>query len=176
MMQKFKYKKLDERTRVLMCEEINAAEESNNLYFSTRFNENGRLIWVDLLRKAAQEHDEHWLAYQLEILGAMKNLETKAIPKGGYTIAHVPNRAMETFADGQFNRFYMAAICRRALEDGMSSVVIYRAKQRIEPRSESQLLEGNSRVAEVLLQELRSKDLSLKCDLLKPNSGLSIDY
>ena len=176
MDRKFTFNKLDRRTRVLMCEEIATAEQSNNIYESTRFNETGRKIWVELIQKAAQEHDEHWLAYQLELVGAMKDLETKAKPKGGYTIAHVPDIATETLADGQFNRFYMAAICRRALEDGKSNVSIYRAKQRIDPRPESRILEGKFREAKALLQELRIKELSLRCDLLKPNSGLSIDY
>jgi isocitrate dehydrogenase kinase/phosphatase len=173
---KFKFNKLDKQTRLLMCEEITIAEKSKNVYESTRFNDTGRKIWVTLLQNAAQEYDEHWLAYQLEIAGAMKDLETKAKPKGGYTIAHVPDKATETLADGQFNRFYMAAICRRALNNGKLNVIIYRAKERIEPRPGSQLLEGTSRDANTLLQELRIRDLSLKCNLLKPNSGLSIDY
>jgi len=176
MDRKFKFNKLDTRTRGLMCEEITIAEKSNNIYESTRFNETGRRIWTELLRKAALEHDEHWLAYQLELVGAMKDLETKAKPKGGYTITHVPDIATEILADGQFNRFYMGAICRRALEDGKPNVLIYRAKQRVDPRPESITLEGKFREAKALLQELRIKELSLKCDLLKPNSGLSVDY
>ena len=106
----------------------------------------------------------------------MKHLETKAKPKGGYTVAHVPDTAAETMAEGQFNRFYMAAICQRAVEEGKASVRVYRAKHRAQPRPESKALEGTSRDAKALLQELRNKDLSLKCDLLRPNSGLSIDY
>jgi len=173
---KFDFNKLDTETRALMCEEINAAEKSDNIYFSTRFNETGKKCWIELLRKSAEEFNEHWLADQLKIVGAMKVTETKAKPKGGFTLAHVPEDATVTLADGQFNRFYMAAICRRALEDGKSSVMVYRAKQRMESRVESRQLEGTYREPNVLLHELRIKDLSFKCDLLKPNSGLSIDY
>ena len=176
MDQKFKFTKLDARTRTLMLEEISRAQQSNELYYSTRFNEAGRRDWTNWLQTAATQHDEHWLAYQIEAAGAMKHLETRTKPKGGYTIAHVPDTAAETMAEGQFNRFYMAAICRRALEDNMRSVRVYRAKQRGEPRSESRALEGTLRTADSLLKELRNKELSLKCDLLKPNSGLSIDY
>jgi len=173
---KFNFTKLDARTRALMIEEIKRAEESANLYLSARFNDIGARGWVPWLTLAAEQHDEHWLAFQLEAAGAMKHLETRAKPKGGYTVAHVPDTAAETMAEGQFNRFYMAAICRRATEDGKADVRVYRAKHRGEPRPESRALEGISRGAGVLLQELRSKDLSLKCDLLKPNSGLSIEY
>lgn len=106
----------------------------------------------------------------------MKHLETRAKPKGGYTVAHVPETAAETLAEGQFNRFYIAAICRRAIEDGQSSVRVYRAKQTDNPRPESRALEGTMRNASALLGEVWNKDQLLKCDLLKPNSGLSVDY
>lgn len=172
---KFNFTKLDARTRALMSEEIRRAEESGQLYFSARFNDAGTRGWVTWLKSAAEQRDEHWLAYQLEVAGAMKHLETRAKPKGGYTVAHVPETAAETMAEGQFNRFYMAAICRLAIEDGKASVRVYRAKHRGEARLESRALEGTSRDANTLLQDLRSKDLSLRCDLLKPNSGLSID-
>jgi len=121
MVMKFDYSKLDARTRAIMKEEINRAQQSGNLYYSTRFNDIGTGGWPEWLTLAAQEHDEHWLAYQLEAAGAMKHLEKRAKPKGGYTVAHVPENAAETIAEGQFNRFYMAAICRRAIEDGKTS-------------------------------------------------------
>ena len=173
---KFNFTKLDARTRALMIEEIQRAQASANLYFSARFNDTGQRGWVQWLCSAAEQHDEHWLAYQLEAAGAMKDLETRAKPKGGYTVAHVPDTAAETMAEGQFNRFYMTAVCRRAIEDGKASVRVYRAKHRGESRPESRVLEGTSRDANTLLDELRRRGSSLKCDLLKPNSGLSIDY
>lgn len=176
MNQKFNFTKLDDRTRALMVEEIDKATQSNEHYCSTRFNDIGRRGWVNWLRNAAAEHDEHWLAYQLEAAGAMKHLETRAKPKGGYTIAHVPDTAVETMAEGQFNRFYMASICCRAIEEAKRNVRVYRAKHRSVPRSESRALEGTECNALDLLQELRCKERSLKCNLLKPNSGLSIDY
>jgi hypothetical protein len=176
MNQKFNFTKLDARTRALMVEEIDKATQSNEHYYSTRFNDIGRLGWVNWLRNAAIEFDEHWLAYQLEAAIAMKHLEMRAKPKGGYTVAHVPDTAAETMAEGQFNRFYMAAICCRAIEDAKSNVTVYRARQPNEPRPESRALEGSERDAASLLKELKSKEHSLKCDLLKPNSGLSIDY
>lgn len=176
MSTKFNFVKLDATTRALMIEEIKRAEKSGQLYFSTRFNDTGTRGWVAWLTSAAEQYDEHWLAYQLEMSGAMKHLETKAKPKGGYTVSHVPDTAAETMAEGQFNRFYMAAICRRAIEAGKPNVSVYRAKHRGAPRPESKALEGTSQNASTLLQELQNKELSFKCDLLKPNSGLSLDY
>jgi len=83
MNDKFNFTKLDPKIRVLMIEEIENAR-ATELYFSTRFNDLGRRRWPELLLEAAREHDEHWLAYQLESEGAMKHLETKAKPKGGF--------------------------------------------------------------------------------------------
>jgi len=172
---RFNFKKLDDRTRKLMVEEIQTARASDQLYFSKRFNPVGMGGWPDWLLQAAQANDEHWLAYQLDLAGAMKGFETREKPKGGYTTAHVRHDASEMLADGQFNRFYMAAICRRAIEDGIESITIYRAKIRQEPRQESMMLEGTARDPKTLLTELRMCALSLKCDLLKPGSGLSVD-
>jgi hypothetical protein len=172
----FNFKKLDQRTRTLMVEEIDLAIQNNKLYFSTRFNDRGRNGWPGALRKAAESSDSHRLAFDLQQASAMKHMEGRATPSGGYTTAHVPDTAAETLADGQFNRFYIAAICRRAIEDNVSSVIVYRAKFSQEPRPESAALEGAARNPKDLLEEVRDHDTSLKCDLLKPNSGLSIDY
>jgi hypothetical protein len=158
-----------------MCEEITRAKESDNIYFSTRFNDIGRKNWIQLLSTAAEQFDEHWLAYQLEMSGSMTHLKPQKKP-WGYTLEYIPDRRIEILATGQFNRFYMAAICRRALEDGEMSVIVYRAKQKRNPRDESKILEGTSRDVNSLLQELRDKDLCLKCEISKINSGLSIDY
>lgn len=142
MSQKFNFPKLDAKTRALMVEKISTAQGSSKLYYSSRFTSTGQQAWPTWLLTAAKEHDEHWLEYQIEAAGAMKHLETRAKPKGGYTQAHVPDTAAETLADGQFNRFYIAAICRRAIADGKSSVRVYRAKQRGEPRPESRAIGG----------------------------------
>lgn len=176
MIQKFYFSKLDNRSRKLMGEEIIQANATNNIYYSTRFNDKGREIWIDLLSQAASSYDEHWLAFQLEYANTIKELEIRRCPREDYTIAYIPGAATATFAEGQFNRFYMAAICRRAVEDEVENVKVYRAKQRLQPRPESMILEGTFRNPTQLLFELRVKESSLNCILLKPNSGLSIDY
>jgi len=171
---KFDFQNLDNRTRVLMKEEIQLAIETEQIYFSTRFNSVGSSNWIQWLTEAAESHDEHWLAYQIEVSGGMKGFEGRATPSGGYTNAHVPETAAETVAEGQFNRFYIAAVCRRAVEEGLASVTVYRARQRGEPRPESRNLEGTSMNAEALLEKVRSMQGSFGCELLKPNSGLSV--
>jgi hypothetical protein len=104
---KFDFKDLDDRTRELMKEEIRLAISNNEIYYSTRFNAVGSEHWIAWLDAAAESHDEHWLAYQIEASGGMKDFEGRAKPTSGYTVAHVPHTAAETLAEGQFNRFYI---------------------------------------------------------------------
>jgi hypothetical protein len=107
----FRFENLDDTTRAAMLAAIEEAEHSKNIYYSARFNDAGNRQWVPLLKQAAKEHNEHWLAYQLEANGLMKGLEGAHTPSGGYTIKHVPHTAAETMAEGQFNRFYILGLC-----------------------------------------------------------------
>lgn len=166
----FTFRGLDGELRDLMVAEIQAAAAEGTLYSSKRFTDAGRARWSELLVEAARGHDEHWLAYQLELIGAMKGSETGAKPSGGYTIAHVPNTAEETLADGEFNRYYMCAVCRRAITVGVQ-VTVYRAKRGGTTRPESEALIGSTYDPSALVQELRTTPGH---ELTKPNSGLSI--
>lgn len=170
----FEFRQLDADTRRLMVEEIDRAQQSGNIYFSKRFSDAGDARWVPLLGESASNHNEHWLAYQIEAQGLMKEYEEAKKKLGGYTTKHVPHTAAETLAEGQFNRFYVLAIARRALEHGQQTVTVYRAKERDDPRPESEALIGSQLSAQELTQELRSVESSLKHPLLRPNSGLSV--
>lgn len=170
----FQFENLDGNTRAAMLEAIEEAERSNNIYYSTRFNEAGNKQWLPLLRQAAQEHNEHWLAYQLEANGLMKDFEGAHKPTGGYTIKHVPHTAAETMAEGQFNRFYILGLCKRARAEGISQLVVYRAKERSDPRPESQSLIGTRLSIEEIESQLKETRASFKSQLVKPNSGISV--
>ena len=170
----FNFKNLDETTRRYMAEEIEAARRDDNLYLSKRFNTAGEREWPNLLLEAAWKHDDHWLAYQLESRGLMKGLEGSATPSGGYTVKHVPHTAAETMAEGQFNRYYILGVSRRAIKEGKDRVFVYRAKPVAQPRPESQRLIGSSRDPSELIRQIRPRQSSLGHELLKPNSGLSI--
>lgn len=170
----FEYRDLDAETRRYMVEEIEAAIPDGNLYSSKRFTTNGEALWPDLLLEAARKFDEHWLAYQMEARSMMKGLEGSATPSGGYTVKHVPHTAAQTMAEGQFNRYYILGVCRRAMASGADEVVVYRAKPVLKPRPESEALVGEHLSAAQLVKELRPVQESLGHYLLKPNSGLSV--
>lgn len=170
----FNFENLDGKTRAFMLETISEAEASGNIYYSARFNDEGFKQWVPLLKEAAKEHDEHWLAYQLEANRLMKGFEESMTPSGGYTVKHVPASAAETMGEGQFNRFYILGLCKRARAEGISNLEVYRAKKSTAPRPESETLIGSQfSVDDVEAQLLKTSD-SFKSSLMKPNSGLSL--
>ena len=172
----FTFRNLDEQTRRFMVEELEAATQNDNLYFSKRFNSAGTASWSALLFEAARDHNEHWLAYQLEARGLMVGVEGSRTPLGGYTVKHVPDTAAETMAEGQFNRYYVLGVCRRAIAEGITQVIVYRAKEVRNPRPESERLIGGSYNPSELIKQIRPRQLSLGHELLKPNSGLSVYF
>lgn len=170
----FSFENLDETTRDYMLEAISEAEASGNIYFSARFNDAGYKQWLPLLKEAAKEHNEHWLAYQLESKGLMKGFEGSMTPSGGYTIKHVPHTAAETMAEGQFNRFYILGLCKRARAEGISQLEVYRARKSAVPRRESQNLIGSKISIDYIEAQLLKTADSFKSELVKPNSGISV--
>ncbi len=125
----FHFPDLDEKTREHMLQAISDAEAAGQIYFSTKFNQHGTDKWIPLLHEAASQHNEHWLAYQIEAGVLMDMFEGSATPSGGYTIKHVPHNASETLAEGQFARFYMIGLARRAISEDVPELEVYRAKE-----------------------------------------------
>lgn len=170
----FNFINLDDKTRSFMLEAINQAEKSGNIYFSARFNEKGKKVWIALLKQAALEHNEHWLAYKIEENQLFIHLEGAQKPLGGYTVKHVPHTAAETFAEGQFNRFYILGLCKLAKSNGISQLIVYRAKESKNPRQESESIIDSSISIDEIESQLISNQASFKSKLVQPNSGISM--
>lgn len=167
---------LDSTTRQFMLEEIEQDIAENKLYYSPRLSQAGRQQYPDLLRGAARDGTDQSLADELRKQGRLNATEERRKPKGGTTIAQVPVTAPETLAEGEFNRFYARGLCRRALAERIESVVVYRAKEVVNPRAESVALIGKSLVPKQLLDDLRvniGTDTALGLPP-GPNSGLSV--
>ncbi len=171
----FHFDDLDEKTRKYMLEAIDDADRIGNIYYSTRFNEAGRREWLGLLKEAAQAHDEKWLAEQVETNGLMRELEGGRTPRGAYTVKHIPGpAAADTLAEGQFNRFYMLGLSRRARAEGIPELEVYRARQTAAPRPQSKRLVGRRIPVDQVEDELRDTKASLKSPLLRVRSGISL--
>lgn len=171
----FLFKDLDAKTRAFMLEEVAYDLECGSLYLSRRFNADGKENYPELITLAVEQHDEAWLADEIRSNDYMKEVEIRQTKRGA-SRSSVPHNAAETFAEGEFNRFYIRGVCKRALENGDTEVEVYRAKAVRDPRYASQQKIGTKVSARQLLDDLRASPgvetaLGLPAG---PNSGLSV--
>jgi hypothetical protein len=166
---------LDDITRKNMLEEIDEDINKGTLYSSNRLSTTGKADYPELLKQAVSQYDDSWLANQLRVGGRMNTTETRKT-KSGVTTAKVPVTAPDTLAEGEFNRFYIRGLCLRAINEGVSNLIIYRAKAVSNPRPDSDAKIGTQIHAESLLEDLRNNpgvDTALGLPP-GPNSGLSV--
>ena len=167
---------LDEHTRTLMVEELAIDVANGDLYLSPRLNHRGRVEYEQLLHTTFLAGDDQSLAGDIRSRGLLNDSEQRRKPSGGFSTAKVPVSAPETLAEGEFNRFYVRALCRRVIDDGVGELEVYRAKTVSNPRSTSEAMIGRRVDADSLLQDLRTHqgvDTSLGLPA-GPNSGLSV--
>ena len=167
---------LDDRTRRFMLDELERDVRDGTLYISDRLNQHGKADYPGLLRTAIESGDDISLAQALRLGGCMLSAAARRKPTGGLTIAKMTRNAAETLAQGEFNRFYIRGLCRRALEDSISGLVIYRAKQVRSPRPQSQARIGKMVSPQALLDDLRvNKEVEPALGVpAGANSGLSV--
>lgn len=166
---------LDAETRDLMIREIEADVSASKLYMSPRLSVTGKSDYLTILKQAVQNFDDSWMASQLNLNGRLNQIEQRTT-KNGITNAKVPVNAHETLAEGEFNRFYVRALCLRAIENHISSLIVFRAKTVSNPRPESNAKIGTSVDPQRLLNDLRQNigiDTALGLPS-GPNSGLSV--
>lgn len=150
------YANLDDHTRRFMREEIAMDNAAGTLYMSARLSPRGAQDWPDLLQGAAAQGNDATLAEMLNRDGRLNEFEERRKPKGGVTMARVPETAAATLAEGEFNRFYSRALCRRALDQGIPRLIVCRAKHVTSPRRESEQKIGTQFDAGQLLADLRA--------------------
>lgn len=170
------YDHLDETTRKFMLEEIDFDVQHGSLYLSPRLHDAGCASWPSLLREAATSGTDETLAAAVRRDECFHTHMQRAKPKGGFTTAAVPYNAPETLAEGEFNRFYIRGLCRRAMEEGIPYLVACRAKQVERPRAESEALIGNQFDPGQVLADLRANtgvDTAFGLPA-GPNSGLCL--
>ncbi len=170
------YFNLDARTRGFMAEEIEMAVNDGSIYLSNFLTDTGKRDWSRLLRDAAVNGSDATLAGQLTLNARLQTSYTKRKPRGGFTTAAVPVTAPETMAEGEFNRFYVRGLCRRAIDENIRQLIVYRAKPVDNPRPGSQEKIGTTIDPAILLADLRSS-AGLEPSLgipPGPNSGLSV--
>ena len=170
------YVNLDDRTRQLMLEEMEYDIAHNQLHISPLLSGQGQRDYANLLREAIQNGTDETLAQELRSHRRITRTLPRRTPKGGFAIAAAPTNAAEMLAESEFNRFYIRALARRAMEEGIPDLVIYRAKPVQSPRPESEALIESTLSPEEVLRDLRDHPdeppaLGVPSG---PNSGLSV--
>lgn len=168
------YEDLDERTRQFMLEEVESDASESVLYISSRLNPSGQQDYEQLLKISIREHDDAWLTEALRN-GDYFNPTLQRQTKNGPVTQKMPSNAPDTLAEGEFNRFYIRGLCKRAIEDNIPEVEVYRGRESSRPRPESEALIGTRIPADALLEDLRLS-VSVTPALLPPgpNSGLTV--
>ena len=168
---------LDDRTRQLMVDEMQYDIAHNQLHISPFLSGQGQRDYTNLLREALQSGNDETLAESLREHRRILRTLPRRKPKGGYTIVTAPDNAAQVLAESEFNRYYIRALARRAIEDGIQELVIYRAKPVANPRPESEARVETTLSPQELLDDLRSHsgdELPTLGVPAGPNSGLSV--
>ena len=158
-----------------MLEDSETDLNQEKLYQSPRVKNSSQDRYVTLLREAILNGDDESLAMQIKENDCLKSSMPRISSSGRTTMARMPRGAHLTLAEGEFNRFYIRAVCRKAISEGRE-IEVYRAKQVENPRPESQALIGASLDPNELLDDLR-KNVGVDTALgvpAGPNSGLSV--
>lgn len=169
----FDFENLDSLTRQFMKQELVYDQKNNKLYISPRLNERGVQLYPELLQKAIDEGNE--ITFGIDLL-SQGCFNAHVLRDGKPT--KMPSNAHETLSEGEFNRFYIRALCLRAINEGRE-LEVYRAKKVSNPRPDSQMMIG--RIVDAISSESFLNDLRTNIGVDTtlglpngPNSGLSM--
>jgi hypothetical protein len=165
----FDFRNLIPEVRECMLREIDQDITDGVLVPSKRFTEAGSLGYPPLLRSAASEHNEAWLADRL--VGSFIDVELSAGKE-----KKVRHDAHIVFAQNEFNRFYCRALCLYVVSNPHSGIRIYRARESKKPRPQSEAKIGRMLDAPLVLKDLRDH-LATEVEFGIPEifSGLSLE-
>lgn len=166
---------LDPDTRRYMLAELQADVATGTLYRSPQLTEDGVRRYDRLLWDALQNGTETSLAEALCVCSAVRPPSRWQHPREvGQEEALVD--ATTRLAEREFHRFYIRGLCLRALDQGVESLVIYRARPADPGRAPSDAMIGVRIAASSLLEDLRGMFRSFPPHGLPPcrDPGLSV--
>lgn len=157
-----------------MVEEVLADLAAQSMWNSPRLRDGVFPEFQQLLVQSCQTGTEVTLAVSVSPL--MRAMEVRQTRKGPVQAA-VPVNASEVLAEGEYNRYYIRALCRLAIRDNLQ-LEVFRAKAVGNPRPESEARIGALVPPQALLEDLRTGrrvDEALGVPA-GPNSGLSVRF
>lgn len=167
----FAFDDLDADTRTAMLEELKSDLDGRGIYRSDRLSPTGVSALPALLGDAFAHGSDASLGAELARGGHLN--ETERWAKG---IRRMASNAATLLAEGEFNRYYMRAVCLTVLEAGGTEVEITRGRESGRHRPESDALIGTLLDATALLDDLRRNVLTPGEVRVLPdvNSGLTV--
>jgi hypothetical protein len=145
---------LDDHTRQYMLAELEADVATGTLYRSQQLTDEGQRDYQRLLRDALLTGTVTSFADELLRWGAVRPLgrwqhSKEALPSDAISAAS------SLLAEREFHRFYLRGLCLRAIDEGVPTLVIYRAKPAIPGRASADAMIGIRITVGSLLEDLR---------------------
>lgn len=164
--------------RLLMIDELKIDISANKLYQGKRLTSFGLQDWSSALFSSFDLGSDATFETWLSQPGRLETTE-QYTSNGVLRTRKVPSTAARTFAEGEFNRFYIRAVCRQAMNTGSGIVTAYRARHSENPRPESIAVVGKQFSAQAILADLRENTSSDGVNTVLglppgPNSGISV--
>lgn len=151
---------LDPGTRRYMLDEFEADLTAGALYRSPQLTETGARRYEGLLRTTLTSGTDETFAQALSVIDAVlppgRWQHSKEVGAGNATMA-----ATVLLAEREFHRFYLRGLCRRALDEGVETLIIYRARPADPGRASSDAMVGVRISVLSLLEDLRGTFRSL---------------
>jgi hypothetical protein len=171
----FDFEPIEPETRNYMIQELDFDIVNNSLYINPFLKKDSETLYLSLLHTALTIGNPESFAAAITANDLL--IERHIYTKEGREIeARVPATFNATLAAGEFNRYFMRAVCLTALQQGKPVVEIYRAKAVGKPRQQTDDRLGHRIDPQVLLADLRQTNFENPSvfGLGGPNSGLSI--
>ncbi len=159
-----RYENLDEITRRYMVEEIEHSIRTHDLYRYEEFTDDGWKVYPELLIEAVKERDDDFLGVAL--------YNSNCFPIDSL------RKSYSNFAELEFNRIYIRALCRRAIDED-KRLQLYMAKSTEETQISGLKLGQfvNPKQLLMLLRDQESRGTSIEVILgiqLPHNSGITV--
>lgn len=168
------YENLDDKTREYMLSEVNEDITKGRLYLSSRLSVSGRDFFRSYLPQviSSKTGDDKTLT---DFLRPFFKISEIRFVNGLQREARVPSNAAEILAEGEFNKYYIRGLCRRAIDEGIKDVLVYRAKETTSRSPESESVLGILISPSALLKSMKDGHSLPEClGLSSRPSSLSI--
>ncbi|WP_313002774.1 hypothetical protein [Chryseobacterium gleum] len=123
-MANFTFLNLDEETRKLMLSEITSDINNGKLYLSNRLSQSGKDNYSNyLIESVTNGNEETFTNLLVQDVNFNETELVQGKPK------KVPSNAASLLCQSEFNRYYIRAICLRAINQNQDEIEIYRGRE-----------------------------------------------